>query len=75
MGQVQEAKGSPAEARRCYESAQRQLETLRSSLQREDLKVSFMKDRLEVYESQVALRLDHDGDSSGEEVFSYIEQA
>jgi CHAT domain-containing protein len=75
MGQVQEAMGNPRAAHRCYRSAQRQLETLRSSLQREDLKISFMKERLEVYESQVALRLDQDGGSAGEEVFSYIEQA
>ena len=65
MGQVQEAMGRPGDAQRRYQSAQRQLEMLRSSLQREDLKISFMKDRLEVYESQVALRLDQGGGSVG----------
>src|SRR5262245_41337061 len=75
MGQVQEALGNRGDAHRCYQAAQRRLETLRGSLQREDLKISFMKDRLEVYESQVGLRLDQDGGPPGEEVFSYIEQA
>jgi CHAT domain-containing protein len=75
MGQVQEALGKPGAAQLAYESAQRRLEMLRSSLQREDLKIAFMKNRFEVYESQVALCLEQDRDASGERVFSFIEQA
>jgi CHAT domain-containing protein len=75
MGQIQESLGMPSEAQRCYEEAQRRLEMLRSSLQREDLKIAFMKNRLEVYESQVALCLAGNRPSPGERVFSYIEQA
>jgi CHAT domain-containing protein len=75
MGQVQEALGKPGAAQGAYESAQRRLEMLRSSLQREDLKIAFMKNRFEVYESQVALCLEEDRQAPGERVFSYIEQA
>jgi CHAT domain-containing protein len=78
MGQVQEALQKPGAARLAYDSAQQRLEMLRSSLQREDLKIAFMKSRFEVYESQVALCLEHherDRDRPGERVFSYIEQA
>ncbi|HEY7820905.1 MAG TPA: CHAT domain-containing protein, partial [Vicinamibacteria bacterium] len=75
MGQVQEALQRPGAAQGAYESAQRRLEMLRSSLQREDLKIAFMKNRFEVYESQVALCLEQDLGAIGERVFSYIEQA
>ena len=75
MGQVQEALEKPGAAQGAYESAQRRLELLRSSLQREDLKIAFMKNRFEVYESQVALCLEQERAAPGERVFSYIEQA
>jgi CHAT domain-containing protein len=52
------------------------LEALRSRLHAEELKISFVKNRLQVYEALVDLHLSGDGgDSSAAEAFSCIEAA
>ena len=74
-GQVAQAAGQPAAAYDAYRAAQRFLETLRSSLRGEELKIAFMKNKLEVYEALVGLALER-GDGGGPaEAFSYVEHA
>ena len=75
-GQVAESRGDAQLAYSAYREACRRLESLRSRLSSEDLKISFMKNRLEVYEKLVALCLGRDAGESGKmEAFSYIESA
>lgn len=76
MGQVQEALLAPERAYGSYQASRAALETLRSSLQAEELKIAFMKNKVEVYARLVQLCLDRNsGQSSLEEAFSYIEEA
>ena len=76
MGQIQQAAGDLGEAYESCQKARGSLETLRSSLRGEELKISFMKNRLEVYESLVELCLIRDeGPRGAEESFGYIEMA
>jgi CHAT domain-containing protein len=76
MGQVQQARGEHAEAYGSYQKAREALETLRSSLRGEELKIAFMKNRLEVYECLVDLCLRDDSrQDSAKESFGYIELA
>ena len=63
-----------------YQSAREALETLRSSLRGEELKIAFIKDRVEVYENLVEICLNSEyvspkGPAAVEEAFTYIEQA
>jgi CHAT domain-containing protein len=75
-GQIAEAGGLRETALASYESAAATLETLRSSLQREEMKISFGKNRMGVYESLVDLQLS-DGDDPDAEAraFEHIERA
>jgi CHAT domain-containing protein/tetratricopeptide (TPR) repeat protein len=75
-GQIEQAALAPAAAYDAYRRAQRSLETLRSSLRGEELKIAFMKNKLEVYEALVDLALERRGDGDGvAEAFSYVEHA
>ena len=75
-GQIEQTAGQHAAAYDSYRSAQRSLETLRSSLRGEELKIAFMKNKLEVYESLVELSLGRGSRrEAAEEAFSYVEQA
>ncbi|HEY2931182.1 MAG TPA: CHAT domain-containing tetratricopeptide repeat protein [Acidobacteriota bacterium] len=75
-GRIQETAGSAAEAYSCYQEARRALEMIRSVLRGEELKIAFMKNRLEVYERLVQLCLTRPSDpASSEEAFGYIEEA
>ena len=75
-GQIEQAAGRPARAFEAYQQAQTFLETLRSSLRGEELKIAFMKNKLEVYEGLVDLSLTRAGDGGGiAEAFAYVEQA
>ena len=75
-GQIEQAAGRPARAYAAYQEAQRFLETLRSSLRGEELKIAFMKNKLEVYEGLVDLSLTRSGDGAGiADAFAYVEQA
>jgi CHAT domain-containing protein len=59
-----------------YCAAREVLETLRSGLRGEELKIAFIKDRLEVYENLVEVCLARNrGPSDVEEAFTYVEQA
>jgi CHAT domain-containing protein/tetratricopeptide (TPR) repeat protein len=74
-GQIEQSSRRPAEAFGSYRRAQQFLETLRSSLRGEELKIAFMKNKLEVYEGLVELSLQRGGPGSVEEAFAYVEQA
>jgi CHAT domain-containing protein/tetratricopeptide (TPR) repeat protein len=76
MGQVHEALGEPEKAYDSYRESRSALDTLRSSLQAEELKIAFMKDKAEVYARLAQLCLNRDsGQASKEEAFSYMEEA
>jgi CHAT domain-containing protein len=76
MGNIHLAKGYPDEGYDSYQNARNALETLRSSLRGEELKIAFIKNRLEVYENLVDLCLNRSPDRVGlEEAFAYVEQA
>lgn len=72
-GEVEQATGNPAQAYECYRRAREALETLRSNLRGEELKIAFFQNKLEVYENLVALCLT--GEQRVEEAFEYIELA
>ena len=74
-GQIARAAGEAAAAYEAYRAALRFLETLRSSLRGEELKIAFLKNKLEVYESLVDLCLARGGPGALEEAFGYVEQA
>jgi len=76
MGQIQQASGDFAGAYDSCQKARASLETLRSSLHGEELKIAFMKNRLEVYESLVELCQTRPERPDGTvESFGYIEMA
>jgi len=75
LGNSEAAKQSPDEAYASYQTARLSLETLRSSLRGEELKIAFVKNRLEVYENLVAICLGKSDSVALEEAFSYVEQA
>ena len=76
MGQTEQLSGNLSQAYASFQKAREALETLRSSLHGEELKIAFMKNRLEVYESLVDLCLgDRERPDSAEESFSYMEMA
>lgn len=86
MGQIHVAAGQQGRAKRevqhglaaysSYQAAREALEGLRSRLRGEELKISFMKNKLEVYESLVDLCLARGNEREAlEEAFLYIEQS
>ncbi len=74
-GQIQEAARKPRLAYENYQKARAALETLRSSLHGEELKISFMKNRLEVYERLVEFCMTQSSRDAAEEAFAYMEMA
>jgi CHAT domain-containing protein/tetratricopeptide (TPR) repeat protein len=74
-GQIQQVSGDLPSAYDSFQKARQFLETLRSSLRGEELKIAFMKNRLEVYESLVDLCLIAGRSNAAEESFGYIELA
>jgi CHAT domain-containing protein len=75
-GQVRQASRDFPGAYDSFQKAREALETLRSSLHGEELKISFMKNRLEVYECLVELCLSGSPrPDSSEEAFGYMELA
>jgi CHAT domain-containing protein len=76
MGQIEAALGRDKRSYKAYLSARESLEQLRNSIHGEELKISFMKDRVEIYEALVALSLKrgHTG-AALKEAFDYMEQA
>src|SRR4029077_3707970 len=76
MGEIQQTSGDHREAYDSYQRAREALETLRSSLHGEELKIAFMRNRLDVYECLVELCLaGATGNDSAEESFGYMELA
>lgn len=76
MGQCQQVSGDLRGAYESFQKAREALETLRSSLHGEELKIAFMKNRLEVYECLVELCLNSSVRlNSAEESFGYMESA
>lgn len=75
MGQLENAAGDRDRAYQSYQEARAALEALRSALRGEELKIAFMKNRLEVYECLVDLCLRNNSKAATEESFSYMEMA
>jgi CHAT domain-containing protein len=76
LGNLHSARADREQAYTSYQSARHALETLRGNLRGEELKVSFIKNRLEVYENLVELCLARSNDpGAAEEAFTYVEQA
>ncbi|MGC1090942.1 MAG: CHAT domain-containing tetratricopeptide repeat protein [Candidatus Acidiferrum sp.] len=75
-GQIAQSRGDRPAAYAAFQEARKSLEALRSRLHAEELKISFVKNRLQVYEALVDLHLSGDaGPSSASEAFSCIEAA
>jgi CHAT domain-containing protein len=75
-GQLAQTRDDRPTAFAAYQDARKSLEALRSRLHAEELKISFVKNRLQVYEALVDLHLSGDGgDASTAEAFSCIEAA
>ncbi len=76
LGEIQQASQDPAAAYQSYQRARRSLETLRGNLPGEELRISFMKNRLGVYERLVEICLsDATRPNAAEESFRYMELA
>src|SRR6185295_7671062 len=76
LGLIAEAQHDPQSALAAFERARAGLERLRSHLGAEDLKVSFLKDKLAVYEGLVSIGLALGPQRQRQEqAFGYIEQA
>ena len=75
-GQLAQSRGDRSAALAAYGEARKALETLRSRLHSEELKISFVKNRLQVYEALVDLHLSGEsGDAAATEAFACIEAA
>jgi CHAT domain-containing protein/tetratricopeptide (TPR) repeat protein len=75
-GQLAQTRGDRPAAYTAFQEARKSMEALRSRLHAEELKISFVKNRLQVYEALVDLHLSDDGgESSTAEAFSFIESA
>jgi CHAT domain-containing protein/Tfp pilus assembly protein PilF len=75
-GQLAQARGDRPAAYAAYQEARKSMEALRSRLHAEELKISFVKNRMQVYEALVDLHLSGDGgESSAAEAFSSMEAA
>src|ERR1700674_4115845 len=76
LGQIAGNRGDRAVAYAAYQEARKALEALRTRLQSEELKIAFVKNRMQVYEAMVALYLDPaNNEISAHEAFSCIEAA
>ena len=75
-GEIQAVAGCERLSYKAYRRAAEYLERLRSGIHSEELKISFMKDRVAIYEALVALCLRHANRARGiAEIFRYIQQA
>jgi CHAT domain-containing protein len=76
IGQAYAAAGEMQSAYSSYQQAREALETLRSSLRKDELKIAFMKNKTEVYERLVEICLTGEkGQSAFREAFEYMELA
>ena len=75
-GQIAQARNDRRAAHQAYLEARKALEALRSRLQSEELKISFVKNRMEVYEALVDLYIAGDGaEPAAEEALACMEAA
>ncbi|HUI74736.1 MAG TPA: CHAT domain-containing protein [Candidatus Acidoferrum sp.] len=75
-GQLAHRRGDFAAAYSACREARRSLESLRSNIHSEELKISFARNRLQVYEALLDLYLDEiAGETPAEEALEYIEAA
>lgn len=79
-GQAEEALGDREAALAAYRTAHGLLESLRTHLHREELKISFFRDKLELYQSLVAITLSGEPASGSRredqrDALTFIEQA
>ena len=75
-GQLAQGHGDRGAALEAYREACNSLETMRSRLHSEELKISFVKNRLQVFEALVELYLSgQPGEISAAEAFGWIESA
>jgi len=72
LGELEQSRGNLSSALAVYQQARKDLENLRSSLDGDELKISFMNNRTEVYEHLVELCLKKE---SFEEAFEFMELA
>ncbi|RMG50783.1 MAG: CHAT domain-containing protein [Acidobacteria bacterium] len=75
LGNVLEQRGDRQEAYRCYQQAVEHLEGLRSTIQVDELKCTFLRDKLRVYEDLVELCLREGTLDKVNEALSYVEAA
>jgi len=76
LGDIYSARKDHDHAYQFYQNARQALEALRGNLRGEELKIAFIKNRLEVYENLVELCLGRQADPvAAEEAFTYVEQA
>jgi CHAT domain-containing protein/tetratricopeptide (TPR) repeat protein len=76
LGAAHEALGRHAEAYEAYQRARRLLEQLRSHLPGDELKITFLCDKLAIYEGLVAMALEHGpAETRAEAALGYIEEA
>jgi CHAT domain-containing protein len=76
QGQLAQARNDRPAALRAFLAAKESLETMRSRLQGEELKISFLKNRMQVYEALLDLFISGDGsDATTEEALEWIEAA
>lgn len=75
MGHIHSASGNRNDAYSCFRASRHALETLRSNVRGQELKLAFLKNRLEVYEVLVDACLQIPGETSVREAFGYIEEA
>ena len=76
QGQLAQARNDRPAALRAFLDAKDSLETMRSRLQGEELKISFLKNRMQVYEALLDLFISGDGtDATTEQSLAWIEAA
>ena len=75
MGHIHAASGDQEDAYSCFRASRHALETLRSNVRGQELKLAFLKNRLEVYEVLVDACLQNPTKASLQEAFGYIEEA
>ncbi len=75
LGMSQEALNNPEAAKESYTSASRVLETMRGNINVDELKITFFKDKLSVYERLIALCLRSGASAEVAEAYTYVERA
>ena len=76
MGQIEEIECNLQKAESHYLTAKEMLESLRSGIRGEELKISFLENKLEVYENLVWLCLERNPSFEGrKQAWSFMEQA